>query len=933
MDGHDFGRHLGPVESERAQALNGIDPRVHPTLSKGAICKTDPRELCQARERQTLSSGKGTEATNLVAQRRRPTNRGRRVGAQRDSASGGVRPAGRLAPALGEPPFNPSLTMQPVLRTSVLLTSLALAACGGGGGGGAPVAPRQLFLSQSGMVQISRNEQFVFVLNKICSEALGTGRGSVTIVRVKNAAGVEERTVVTEILVGSDPYSLTATADGKRLLVSNGKDNTVSVIDLGPVGAGPYTRLADILVGGEPRGTAELDGKVYVANFVDGTLTVIDSTTLSRIATIDLSLNGTRIANPYAVTGTPDGKLWVADFFARAIPGKATDAIEGFDDGKEGRVAVIGNNAVQAIVRLAPVADAGFNATRVAFDTANGAANDTFKAPAGVDPAQVPQGAMFNQLGSLAFDEAGKRLYLPTVAAQPAPPVKFDVNVQPLVAVIDGTAQTAVAALHKNLNKLIQDNFANEPAPTPPFTNVTNRLDRAFAADTTAAVIKNRVGAFLSRAGSFLMKAEIAADGVLTLARDARGAILRVPVTNLPGGVAMTADGKRAFVVSELVGQLTVVNLDTGIALGTVDTATTPTDPLRRKELIGQLKFFTGMGIPANVAADTDPRVIDTHRHRNMQSANNWSSCASCHPSGMADTMTWIFATGPRQTLALDAFFARGSTIENNLATTDQKISNWNAERNGSTEFNNNSRGVQGGHGFTLQALATIDAGQGAAAVPDAGTVFNQGQRLGISPALDFETQWIASLRAFNRPTTLDVAKVADGRPLFDATCASCHGGTKWTRSNRIVNNLTRWPDPAFNAAGTSLSARLFVPVATTIAAFDSDSNGSFETPVIDTTVPAVTLDLTNPIELRGAGGAIGRASVGANGSFAIPSLFGNQHTAPYGHHGRAQTLDDVFKPLNAGGLNHPSFGLSPTQLAAVLEFVRAIDEEQQIFP
>ncbi|MEO6597970.1 MAG: hypothetical protein ABIP94_24770, partial [Planctomycetota bacterium] len=83
----------------------------------------------------------------------------------------------------------------------------------------------------------------------------------------------------------------------------------------------------------------------------------------------------------------------------------------------------------------------------------------------------------------------------------------------------------------------------------------------------------------------------------------------------------------------------------------------------------------------ANVAAGTDPRTIDTHRHRNMASENNWSSCASCHPFGHADTMTWIFATGPRQTLSLDAFFARGSSIASGRGTTDQKISNWNAER------------------------------------------------------------------------------------------------------------------------------------------------------------------------------------------------------------------------------------------------------------
>lgn len=818
---------------------------------------------------------------------------------------------------------------------------LALAACGGGGGG-APAQPINRVLSTSGTIQLSQSGKYAFVLNKNATPALSATAGSVTIVRVKSDAGVDLQQVVTEIAVGRDPFSLTATADGKRLFIANAQDNTVSVVDLGAAGEGPYTRLADVLVGAEPHGTAELDDKIYCSNYAEGTLTVLNAKTLSREATIDLVKNGTRIQNPHALAALPDGRLWVSDFFCRAIPGKSVDQVEGFDDGKEGRVAVVQNQALQQIVTLAPVADAGFAADRTLFDTANGAVNDTFKAPAGVPANAVPQGALFNQLFAFAFDEAGKRLYLPMVAAQPAPPVKFDVNVQALVGVIDATSNAAVPALHRNLNVLIRDNFANEAAPTPPFVN-TNvaRLDRAFAADTTSAAIRNRIGVFVSRAGSFLMKADLGTDGALSLAKDGRNAILRVPVCNIPGGVTMSSDGKRAYVASELIGQMTVVDVDGGSVLATVDTAATSTDATRNKELLGQLKFFTGMGIAANTAANTDPRAIDTHRHRNMQSENNWSSCASCHPFGHADTITWIFGTGPRQTLSLDAFFAPGSTIESGLATTDQKIANWNAERQGSTEFNNNSRGVQGGHGFTAQALATIDAGLAANQVPDAGTVFNGSSRLGVSNALDFETQWIASLRAPNKATNLVQADVDQGRTLFGGSCAACHGGTKWTRSNRPVNNF-RWPDPAFslNSAtppvAVSNSAFLQVPAATTVAAFNADGVGAgaaqFETQVIDTTVPNVTIDFNDPIEIRGAA-QVGKAPAGLTSSFNIPSLFNARNTAPYGHQGRAQTLAAVFDARANAGLGHPSFGLSTAELAKVLEFVRSIDETTAIFP
>ena len=426
------------------------------------------------------------------------------------------------------------------------------------------------------------------------------------------------------------------------------------------------------------------------------------------------------------------------------------------------------------------------------------------------------------------------------------------------------------------------------------------------------------------------MKARIASNGTLELARDARGAILRLPTTNLPDGVALSRDAKRAYVSSELVGQVTVLDLERDEVVHTIDTAETPAEPSVRRALHGKLAFFTGMGVPAGVDPIFDPRDVDTHRHRNMASDNNWSSCASCHPDGLADGVTWLFPTGPRQTIALDAFFAPGSTVASNLASTDQKMSNWNAVRGSITDFNNNARNIQGGHGFTPQALATIDAGLEPSQVPDASLVFNQGPRLGVSSALDLMTEWVATVRTFDRPTGLNRFRAAEGRVLFAQNCASCHGGTKWTRSQRVLTDLVRWPDPAF-AAGAPLTPNLLNPAASIIAGFDSNDDGLFDLPIVEQSVGSLTLDLANPIEIRGAGGLIGQASVGAAGSFNAPSLFGAAHTAPYGHHGRAQTLEAVFTDISSEGLGHPDFGLTATELENVLEFVRSIDAQEPV--
>ena len=59
---------------------------------------------------------------------------------------------------------------------------------------------------------------------------------------------------------------------------------------------------------------------------------------------------------------------------------------------------------------------------------------------------------------------------------------------------------------------------------------------------------------------------------------------------------------------------------------------------------------------------DVALRDIDPLQHRNKASDNGWSSCASCHDDGHSDNVTWIFETGPRQTIPLEGTFARQST-------------------------------------------------------------------------------------------------------------------------------------------------------------------------------------------------------------------------------------------------------------------------------
>jgi hypothetical protein len=371
---------------------------------------------------------------------------------------------------------------------------------------------------------------------------------------------------------------------------------------------------------------------------------------------------------------------------------------------------------------------------------------------------------------------------------------------------------------------------------------------------------------------------------------------------------------------------------------------------------LGEISFFSGMGIDADnqyvldpqlIDENTDPKTVDTHRFRNMNSDNNWSSCGSCHPDGLSDGVTWCFATGPRQTIPLDALYANapgdggifGINQPVGAANTEhQRVTNYNAVMQSVTDFNNNKRGVQGGHGATPLAISTIDGGGGPGAVADSGLVVPGGVRFGVSNALTIEQEWVAlAVRTYNRPTNLNVFAVMRGRQVFAANCQDCHAGVIWTSSRRVTTDAVNWVDPAFAAGAVNNNpVTIRQGGATTTQAFDSDANGAFDFLIVQTfpfpdggTAPTLDLATPNPIEVRNNGAV----PAGAADSFNPPSLLGPVYTPPYGHHGRAQTLADVFIPIVNGGLGHPDFGLSAQDLADVVEFIKSIDPFEPTFP
>jgi YVTN family beta-propeller protein len=771
-----------------------------------------------------------------------------------------------------------------------ILFTLSLVCIGCSNSGGdefVSASPRPFtpFPSQSGPVQIHPNDQVVFTAN--------FEGDSVTAVRVRFGS-LDDATVLGEVPVGDEPRSLSIHPSGTFAYVSNSAGSTVSVIRLGSGGFGPYSLVAEIPVGSEPRGTAltPSGSRLYVANYSDGTVSVIDTSSLATVGTISLGAN----SHPYAIAVTNDGdgsdsdeKVYISEFFAAPRPGLARDAVECFDDGKEGRVHVMSveTSALLSTIALAPKAS-GFTANQTAFCTANGGSKDTF-----CGSATEPSFCFPNQLYSIAIDPDTGRAYVTTIAASPEPPVNFSNNVQSLVSVFDTVSDAEVASEAVNLNNQIR--LETDGAG----------LDRAFAADIVAMFVREGRAVIVSRAGSYALSATFDSAGVLTLNAPAT---VRYVTGNIPTGVTMNSTGTRAYIYAEVDSTLTSVNTELGSVLSEVPTAELPfVGSDEHNILLGKLVFFTSLGVPPDLVG-RDVRAVDTVPFRGLASNNGWSSCGSCHPDGLADGVTWSFITGPRQTLPLDASFSP-------INAADQRVFNWNAVQGSVTDFNNNARGVQGGVGFTF--LGNVDAG----------LIYNHGPNSNVSEALDLMTLWVqAGIRIFNRPSNLDFGAVGRGRVVFAGNCASCHGGPKWS-SSQIA-----WPYPLFDASPLTTGVNLYPGLVNTNGAVvlsSVDPDTLVTTPIIQN---VGTLDLTNPIEVRGTGTTAGQNSAGAAVSFNPPSLINATNTAPYGHHGRARTLFEVFETIANGGLGHPNFGLSPTDLADVAEFVRSIDGNEPPF-
>ena len=794
-------------------------------------------------------------------------------------------------------------------RLSVLcsVTALLLAACGGGGyadngntyGGGQTAA--RLSESRSSTLALTSDGNTVWSLNP-----------DVDTVSVLDVSG-DKNQKVAEILVGGEPRCVAITPDNKKVYVTAALSNRVDVLD-----AVSRKLIKSISVGAEPTGCAlALDGgKLYVANFSSDSVSVIDT----YYDTVAKTITGVG-AMPRAIAVAEVGgksKVYVTQFLAQLVDDARTiDQKEGRDDGREGRVTVIdgSNDTVTKTIKLAAKIT-GFKSDGSTLDKL---VFDPLVASTKVDTLAFP-----NQLETIVV--RGNRAYLPNTASSPNGPVKFNVNVQAFVSVIDLDNDVEVVGETFNMNKGIQfEAVGKKLFPTNP-SGLAFKHGADFEGFVLSRASDRLVRLVLDSANKPTINAPTSATDLGNVVRIEVGVDSGDQRNSSPEGVVINATNTRAYVMNLVSRDVSVIDVSGTDPtryreIARVSSTALPTDAFAIQVLRGKELFNTSIGPVGTLGESVAPggRMSDA----------GWGSCYGCHPRGLTDGVTWMFGDGPRQTISMESTAATqtlvpGVNLNANFAPVlplfHQRALNWSAVRDEIQDFELNIRNVSGGQG--LIALKDT-AGKRAGVDP---CVFNltfvesvncaaaRATEAAVTTGRDADLDAIAAyisvgIRAPVSPAKASDADVIAGRALFAAAnCQGCHGGANWTSST-----LDFGPPPLGTEVTTAQLNRFLCKVGTFDAALANE-------------LKAGNAAATGQANTNGSNGVLG---------INIPSLLSVFASGPYLHSGAATTLDDVL--LN---VSHRSLGTlgtdtlaSAANRAKLAKFVSSIDASTAVFP
>jgi YVTN family beta-propeller protein len=709
-----------------------------------------------------------------------------------------------------------------------------------------------------------------------------------------------------EVPVQSEPNGVAVTPDGDKIYVANSVSGTVSVIRADILRAfldidfSDHGFIAQILsfileretrhitVGTEPYGLALTPNgkKLYVTNARSNSVSVIDTHTdevVNTIANVGPEPRGIAITND-GDRKDKDETVYVTQFLSLPIAGK----VDGQDDAKAGHVTVISarTDTVIADAALNPIRDTGFKALGDAIA----------RIPPG-DPTDLANfkfttGAYTNQLNNIAIK--GKFAFVPNTGASPNGPFRFDVNTHSLLSVIN-RATNLDAGQTINMHTAVRDQTVQ------PKTFITLPWAMAFKHQANEGYV-------ISAASNLVVKLTVdPATGVAKVQNDVSNParVLQVPVGKNPRGIIVNSADTRAYVMNYVSRDVTVLNLTTvpeSVLAASLQSAALPAPGTPEDKIhIGKELYNTSIG-------EFDPAPGSNTPITRRMSNNGWGACAACHtPFATSDNVVWIFPSGPKRVIPQHTDFDQTDPTRSNM-----RVLNWVAERDEEEDFELNIRAVSGGQGLIVlddgitqdPKVFNLVAAPPAVSLPNGDR--NQLKVRGV-PAWDaIEAFEQFGIRAPISPASPTDPDVVAGRALFTAAnCQSCHGTAQWTTSRVDFQQPPAPPPP--NPADVN-KGQLIAQLRKV---------GTFNGAAL------------NEVNTNGA------PSLGADG-FVPPSLL-SIHAFPqvFFHNGAALSLDEVMnnvthRSAGTGGVDTLS---NPADRAKVVSFLLSIDASTTPIP
>ena len=721
-----------------------------------------------------------------------------------------------------------------------------------GAGGGPLCANTATGPSHGSAIALTPDDTRVVTVNR--------DAGTVSVLSVDYTDNQPKMTLVAEISVGGEPWQVVLDSCGRSAYVVLRKDQKVVRIDnidslvpsMGPA----------ISVGSEPTSLAITPNgkKLYVANWVDGTLSVIDAAAMTPLPSIDLNAViaatgalGTVTARPglahprsIAITNNGDANdddetVYATEWFASRT-GPENAASTKSDVNWKGLVYVVkvGDGAASKI-DLPPVLDTGFNDSKaqvtgcfpnqvgsitISKDTVSGKdyAYVTSTCASPVGPIGVFQkgactsNAQCGNLGSTCAangsctgscmadadcgngSPAGTCANIVPITGGSCAPIATNVKTttHPAMSIVDLNGASATTVV---LDKLYSDKAAGAALRVPLLptdVDFINGFGYITGEGTDAAFRFQAAGGLVTDVG--------ASNLFINLRRDATDKEVRLPI-----GIVTSRAGKPfAFVNDDGTRDVTALALSAQAIAG---------DPAAMDFRITSSSPLPAAGSPEE-AALRGKRFFNTGLGRWSLKGEGWGSCGACHIDGLTDNITWYFARGPRQTVSLDGTFASKDG-------TDQRILNWTAIFDEVADFEGNTRGISGGVGALVTKvsapLAASDRINTAAESPPQQGL--QGSSADLADPLsasahphtilkDWQeiTAWVKTVRTPRKPSKLVQADVDAGKALFSGAgagnCVGCHSGAKWTISHRFYTPSDTLNDSSAAPAAGSLSKK-----------------------------------------------------------------------------------------------------------------------------